>query len=249
MQDRLFDPANEWHDYKGCHLQRSQAVFAAKEEFVFTDHVYVDEICLIDIDDDEKEDSQHDIETNPCAIATNPTPAKIIVGYIILTKRTTLAVFRSILPGTTRFFFLSPNLLRLLQKRRHQKQQPVPRWCSDALNAMTNNYPIIKKSPATCRRPVDSRGINKRLPGCLQHMGAGIYTGLACLVLFDARGPVESCSTWGPMYTFFLTSVLHFFLTPFTILYVSPRYFFIALVSNLFFIFFHFPQISDFRYP
>ena len=32
-------------------------------------------------------------------------------------------------------------------------------------------------------------------------MSGGYYTGLACLVLFDARGPIESCSnSWGSAY-------------------------------------------------
>ena len=191
MQDQLFDPQNEWHDYKGCHLQRSQAVFAVRREFVFVENPCVEEIHLIDLEQRQMAASeQSDINTHQPMISTN-TSTEMVAGYIVLSKRTTLSVFRSILPDTARFFFLSTPLLRLLR----QWTQTTPQWCRDALLNME------KKPPATCRRPVDTRRINKRLSGCLQFMSAGFYTGLACLVLFDARGPVESCSTWGPMYT------------------------------------------------
>ena len=114
------------------------------------------------------------ITTHQPMISTN---TEMVAGYIVLSKRTTLSVFRSILPDTTRFFFLSTSLLRLLRQRR----QTTPQWCRDAL------LNTEKKPPASCRRPVDTRRINKRLSGCLQHMSAGFYTGLACLVLFFNR--------------------------------------------------------------
>ena len=201
MQDILFNPANEWHDYKGCRLQRSQAVFVTRHGFLFTDHTCVEEVHLIDIDGEE--DGHHSATSQSNNFDKDATTHNMAVGYIILSKRTTLAVFRTILPDTARFFFLSPSLLRLLRQRHHI----TPPWCGDVMLAMntedrTSPVADVKKKPsAAYRRPIGVKRINKRLAGCLQQMSAGYYTGLACLVLFDARGPVESCSTWGPMYT------------------------------------------------
>ena len=152
MQDRLFDPANEWHEYKGCRLLRTQAVFAAKRGFIFVEDSCVREIHLID--DESVCDS-----------------AAMVSGYIILSKRTTLAVFRSILPGTTRFFFLSLPLLRFLRERKN----PPPAWCIHALHGM--------------QLLIETDIVNKGSAGCTQTM-SGYYTGLACLVLFDAKGTV-----------------------------------------------------------
>ena len=125
------------------------------------DHPNVKEIHLIDTTDSR---SIHHETT-------------MVAGYIILSIRTTLAVFRGILPGTTRFFFLSAPLLRLLRDRR----ETTPAWCADALQTL-----------------VENNSINKGSAGCVQNM-SGYYTGLACLVLFDARGKAESDT--GLLYT------------------------------------------------
>jgi hypothetical protein len=155
MQDRLFNPSNEWHEYKGCRLLRARAVFAAKQGFVYVDHPHVKEIHLIDVTDTSESDE---------------APA-MVAGYIVLSARTTLAVFRCILPGTTRFFFLSIPLLRLVREMR----SPTPSWCASILCGM--------------QLLIENNCINKGPAACMQNM-SGYYTGLACLVLFDARGVV-----------------------------------------------------------
>ena len=170
MQDILFDPANEWHEYKGCRLLRARAVFTAKEGFVFVDNPHVKEIHLIDMTD------QHSAHTD-CYDkfeSISPQETSMVAGYIILSIRTTLAMFRGILPGTTRFFFLSLPLLRLLRGR---VNHPTPAWCAHTLHAM--------------QLLVEKECINKGSMDCMGRMSS-YYTGIACLVLFDARGAVES---------------------------------------------------------
>ena len=173
MQDRLFDPANEWHEYKGCRLLRARAVFAAKKGFLFVDHPSIKEIHLIDV-------------TERTYVSIHPdTP--MVAGYVVLTMRTTLAVFQGILPGITRFFFLSTPLLRLLRDRR----EATPSWCAEALHGM--------------QALVDKNSINKGSTGCVQNMSGGYYTGIACLILFDARGVAET--DHGLMYTGMATAL------------------------------------------
>jgi hypothetical protein len=156
MQDRLFNPSNEWHEYKGCRLLRARAVFAARQGFVYVDHPHVKEIHLVDVTDTSESDE----------------PPAMVAGYIVLSARTTLAVFRGILPGTTRFFFLSVPLLRLVRELR----RPAPSWCAGVLCGM--------------QLLVENNCINKGPVDCMQNM-SGYYTGLACLILFDARGATD----------------------------------------------------------
>jgi hypothetical protein len=168
----LFNPSNEWHEYKGCRLLRSRAVFAAKQGFLFVDDPCVEEISVVD----------------------EPSDSAMVAGYIILSKRTTLSVFRRLLPDTARFFFLSNPLLRVLRERR----RPVPRWCAEVLVAM---QALIDLQASSARALIQPIAVNKSPPECAEHtMSGGYYTGLACLVLFDARGPIESCSSWGSVY-------------------------------------------------
>jgi hypothetical protein len=169
MQDSLFDPANEWHEYKGCRLLRARAVFTARQGFVYIDHPHVKEIHLIDLTDPPIESGSEEcgvLPHNNCSYST-----AMVVGYIVLSTRTTLAVFRGILPGTTRFFFLSLPLLRFVREKRN----PTPAWCAGILRGM--------------QRLIENNFINKGSAACTQNM-SGYYTGLACFVLFDARGAV-----------------------------------------------------------
>jgi hypothetical protein len=184
MQDRLFNPSNEWHEYKGCRLLRARAIFAAKQGFLYVDHPHVKEIHLIDVTDTGEPHRE--------------TPA-MVAGYIVLSARTTLAVFRGILPGTTRFFFLSIPLLRLVRELR----RPTPPWCAGVLCGM--------------QRLVEHGCINKGPADCMHHM-SGYYTGLACLVLFDARGApvaglglasVAACAAVLLLCLKFIPSILH----------------------------------------
>ena len=197
MQDLLFAPANEWHDYRGCRLLRSRAVFAARQEFVFVDHPCVEEVRLIDMA--AKVDEPHPITTHD-ALETATEEPPMVAGYIILSKRTTLAVFRSILPDTTRFFFLSAPLLRFL--RQHPSPvAAIPVWCDKVLS---DTRALIED----CRQPVTPSVINKPPPDCAQPM-SGFYTGIACLVLFDARGSIEqACAAWGPSVYIYFTVCL-----------------------------------------
>jgi hypothetical protein len=152
MQDLLFDPANEWHEYRGRQrLLRSRAVFAANMNFLFEEHPQLVEIQLIDLATASAADNNED----PTAV-TAPTVAMMVAGYVVLSSRTTLGVFRSILPGaTTRFFFLSLPLLERLRRRR-KKNSAAPAWCAGALEAMRR---LLES---------DSR-VNKPHPGCARH--------------------------------------------------------------------------------
>ena len=149
LQDARFDPANEWHEYRGGRhrLLRSRAVFAAHRNFLFEEHPQLVEIQLIDLTAAEIEDEDE---------TAAPTPATVMVaGYVVLSSRTTLGVFRSILPGaTTRFFFLSLPLLERL--RRRKKKATPPAWCAGALKAMRR---LLESDPR----------VNKPPPGCAQH--------------------------------------------------------------------------------
>jgi len=179
MQNRLFDPANEWHDYKGCRLLRSRAIFAAKKNFLFVEHPHLQDIQLIAVDSIQPEGDRPDYCTHQDSAEHSNADSTMVAGYIILSTRTTLAVFRSILPGTTRFFFLPTPLLQMLRAQRINQRSTS--WCDDALYAM--------------HALIEAERVNKAPAGCIQHM-SGYYAGLACLVLFDARGEALGANTF-----------------------------------------------------